>query len=52
MCRKVKKLQNLMILKLKILNINFTAIKVLFWEDVDIDNALVSNKISAVKKQP
>ena len=37
-----------MILKLK--NINFTAIKVLFIKDVDIDNVLVPNKVSSGEK--
>ena len=37
-----------MILKWK--NINFSTIKVLFLEDVDIKNVLVSNKISSAEK--
>ena len=37
-----------MILKLK--NINFTAIKVLFIKDVDVDNVLVPNKVSSGEK--
>ena len=46
----VKKFHRLVILKLKI--INFTAIKVLFFKkDIDIEEILVSSKISSGKKK-
>ena len=44
----VKKCEHLVIKKLK--NVNFTALKVLFFlEDVDIENVLASNKMSSGK---
>ena len=46
----VKKFHRLVILKLKI--INFTAIKVLFFKkDIDVEEILVSSKISSGKKK-